>query len=126
MREQTDVNEGLRYFIRPGHYEFEVVKAEVGYTTGLGKKYYQFTFSYDNDKVYEQRFMVWLVAPLLEALGYVADEKGIYDWDTEEVKGKTIAADIVLEEYTKKDGTIKTKPAMVNIEGLERGGGVPF
>ena len=118
MRERTNPNEGSQ-FIEPGVYDFVVEKVSIDYTTAAKKKYYEFTFSYDDGETYKQRFMVWLVAPLLNALGYSPDKNGHYDWDTDEVVGKKIRAEIALETYTNKEGLERNRPVMIGIKGID-------
>lgn len=107
-REKTDTRGGN--FISPGHYHFTIDHVVKG-KTPRNFVYYEFFMVTDRGENYKQRFMRWLITPMLKALGCEETTPGVFDWDTEEVNGLSVEADVVLED---RNGS--KYPTMINIE----------
>lgn len=109
MRERTRTGDALA----PGRYVF-VVDSEPEKTRNEGGKvFYKFSFNTvvnGANVIYKERFPVWLLDPLLKALGAKEVAPKEWEWDTQEVIGKQVEADVTYENF---DG--KTYPRMKNI-----------
>ncbi|MBA3051909.1 MAG: hypothetical protein FP827_02280 [Candidatus Omnitrophica bacterium] len=90
---------------------------EKGHTTG-NHPYYTFYFDTPTGGKWNKRFMVWLCPPILKALGCKETKPGVFDWDTDEVEGRAIEADSVIETVKGKEYTtiINIEPATADRE----------
>lgn len=108
MRETTDTS-GYALFPK-GHYKFVVTEEPQKYKTSNGKIGYIFEFETINErgekKIFKERFIIWLIGDLLRALKCQEVQKDKFDWDTVEVVGREIEADIA-HEPDAKDPTKK-------------------
>jgi hypothetical protein len=113
MLERTDTRPNI---ITPGKYSFTVSKVPVKKMNDNSKVFYEFEFEYIDGtdiKTYKERFMSWLVGPLLKAMGFKEVEPKVFEWEREEAKGKVVDATIIHEEDKKEKG--KFWPRMTEI-----------
>lgn len=111
----TDTNGNM---LPQGKYTFRVsdVPTEVDVK---GYKAWQWSFDVDTEdgaQPYQERFMVWLVAPLLRALGCKEIAPGKFDWEPTEVLGRSVVARIEHVTLDKGASAGKTVARMKDIE----------
>jgi hypothetical protein len=123
MPERTDTRS---FQLTPvGNYKFVCSKVPVKKLTNGDRQFafYEFEFEFQapdgSIKTHSERFMTWLVGPLLKAFGFKEKETepGVFEWEKADCVGKKVDAKII-HEPDKKDKT-KMRSRMVDIiEGL--------
>lgn len=95
MKQSTDTNQ----LLKEGQYVFKVSKSPEKRRTAKGNgSYFIWHFDYaDNENVKKFRYLMFpnMMQDLLIALGAEQSEKGVFDWDDEEVIGKQFFATVV-------------------------------
>lgn len=101
-----------------GTYTFRV--AAVPFETEVGKYLaWQWSFETPIDgalRVYNERFMVWLLAPLLRALGFKELTPGRFDFEATEALSRSVVATIKHQTLEKGASAGKTVARMVDIK----------
>lgn len=120
MIEETSVKEFVG-MLPEAHYILKVEgkpeKVQQGKT-----HYWDWNFITEDGRKLNMRMYPWESKALLIAVGGKLDPKNeTVKWDDDQVDGKEIEADLVHEEYPKKDGTKGTKQVLKNIEAT-----IPF
>lgn len=75
-----------------------------------GYQAWQWTFETDTDegpRTYNERFMVWNLAPLMRALDFPEPKPGKFDWEPTEALGRSVEASI--QHVTLDKGSSKGK-----------------
>jgi hypothetical protein len=89
----TDTNGSL---FPEGNYQFRV--AEIPYQLDVkGYTAWQWSFEAETEegpRIYNERFMVWLLAPLLRSLGFDEVGPGKFNWEPTEAVNRVIPAAI--------------------------------
>ena len=102
MRERTETG----YEVFPeGHYTFTVTEPATKGKSPKGKYYYIFKFKSvvnGRPKKYTEVMMTWMAGELLRALRCTEESKGVFDWDKEEIVGRSVVADIIHEPHFQK------------------------
>lgn len=112
--ETTDTNNADR--IAEGKYTFVISKVPEKIRTTTGKIAYKFHFESiidGNITRYEERFLPWMCADLLRAIGANEVSPGKFEWEKEQAVGKEIEGDIVYE--ADRNDPKKSWPRLKNI-----------
>lgn len=105
----------------PGEYTFTVMAEPVNGSYKPGSNYYDFEFGVGLDLArYSEKIPVWLVAPLLRALGCQEIEPNIFSWDKASVIGTMFDASIVMEENPKSGKFYRKMKNPVGITGFPK------
>jgi hypothetical protein len=86
-----------------------------------GHKYVQFHFETEVEgemRTYSERFVVWMIAPLMQALGFKEVKPGHYDFEPTACMGKEIRGTIVHEKMEKGKRIGETVARMKDIQPL--------
>jgi len=111
----TDTNGGI---FERGKYTFRVVDIPMEVDV-KGYKAWQWSFEADTEDgplPYQERFMVWLVGPLLRALGCKEITPGKFDWNPTDVFGRAVNAEIIHVTLDKGPSAGKTVARMKDIQ----------
>lgn len=115
MRESTNVKEFVG-MLPEAHYILKVQGKPEKVPTGKSS-YRDWNFITDDGRKLNIRMFPWESKGLLLAVGGKLDLKTeSVDWDDDAVDGKEIEADLVHEEYPKKNGETGKKMVLRNIE----------
>ena len=102
-----------------GTYIFTVKETPQEDPTDTGKMRYFFKFDVSGqEKSYEEKIPVWLIAPLLRALGCKEVATDEFDWEYEDVVGVSVRATIY-HEVVKTDKGDRTYARMTDIQSTK-------
>lgn len=126
MAETTDTR--FKMFPEVKDQSFRIMAVPLKFKDDNGRSHYSFQFEAligNSLETHKERFFPSQIAPLLRALGCKEIEDGVFEWEREEVCGKTIIADIVHEANAKSKDPLKKWPRLKNPRP-EKTEGIPF
>lgn len=105
-----------------GRYKFRVSDVPAAEEVGqyLGWRFNFEAETEDGSRTYSERFMVWLMAPLMRALGFPEVKPGKFDWEPTEAMGRTITATIKHVTIEKGASAGKTVARMTEMQPIEK------
>jgi len=112
LMDMSKESERMNLFIDPGWYDFEIVKV-IEQTSKSGNNMFKVTVALMNDPtmgtdVYlvAEQGKRWFLKQLLKACDCPANEDGVYEWDEEDIIGRTVSGKIEnsIEEWIDRAG----------------------
>ena len=127
MPERTDTR--FKMFPEGTDYNFRVAGVPLKFKHDGGGTQYAWEFETlinNSIETHKERFFPSQIAPLLRALGCQEIEGGVFEWEREDVNGKTFIGDIVHEANSKSKKDPNKKWPRLKNPRPDKAEGIPF